>query len=83
MAHFVPANAPFTCRECDEEQKADALVMHVTKREPKGAIGSFSRTTVPLCYDCGVLYLESQDHPIERRHHRSAPPVDTPPTPGK
>jgi hypothetical protein len=71
VSHFVPSDGPFTCHDCSEEQKRDSLVMWIVKREPKMGIGRFSRTSVPLCHACGVLYLESQDHPIDRQ---SAPP---------
>ncbi len=69
MAHFIPADEAFTCHECGEEQRRDALKMLVVMREPKFGIGRFFRTSVPLCYECGVFWLESQDHPIERKNH--------------
>ena len=44
-------------------QRAD-LTMPIVIREPRYS-SKFTRTTVYLCYACGLLYLEAQDHPIE------------------
>ena len=63
--HFVPADRAFICHDCDELQKRDSLVMNVIVKIP--AYGRVRRVSVPLCHPCGVLYLESQDHPIDKR----------------
>jgi len=59
MAHFIPADRAFTCHECGDMQAANTLTMHVIERGP-----GMARCSVSLCYACGVLYLESQDHPV-------------------
>jgi hypothetical protein len=62
---FVHADRPETCHDCGEPIPIDALMMPRYIREPQGyCIGSMTRRRVVECHACGLLLLESQDHPI-------------------
>jgi hypothetical protein len=63
--HFVPADRPETCHECGEPIAINALMMPHYVREP--GYSSMHRKRVVECHACGLLLLESQDHPIDKR----------------
>jgi hypothetical protein len=63
--HFVPADRFETCHECGVEIKPNELMMPHEIREPRMS-GQFTHTRVVECYACGLLLLESQDHPIDK-----------------
>jgi hypothetical protein len=66
--YFVPADRFETCHDCGEPIKPNELMMPRMIREPApGGIGVFTRRRVVECHDCGLLLLESQDHPIDKR----------------
>ena len=62
---FTKAARPTTCNECVEPIKVGDRVLWATYAAPLIS-GGLRMVRVPLCEICGELYLESQDHPIER-----------------
>jgi len=62
---FTAAGRPITCNECAEPIEIGDRVLWATYAVPR-INGIVQSVRVPLCVVCGQLYLESQDHPIER-----------------
>lgn len=55
--HFVPADADFTCHECENGFRQDDLQMvYLEKYSRNGNVLSKRRV---LCEDCGKLLIES------------------------
>lgn len=57
LPHFVPADWPFTCSECDEVQPCDALKMVYYERVSQG--GRVRQVRRVYCKDCGEFLLDS------------------------
>ena len=63
MAKFssTPAVILTSCNECDEPIFPGEMILWATYRGTDGK-GGLKNFRVPLCAECGTLYIESQEY---------------------